>query len=330
MGTNLREYKRKEKKRKLADGKGVGGLGRLTDKKVDQMQNYYGQAIRGNKGSLSGMKNAVMAIFKHMIKDDHKSLGSQHSLCPKDVNPWCKFWKNKADTSIQYDATNRLPSVFQEELRPIFERLSSNQLLERCLKGLTQNQNECFNSTLWSLCSKTVFCGKRKVSAAVAQAVGVFNTGNSSKASSMVLCGIEPGMTAVIGFKKSDHSRIVSASRKISHKYRNRRRELRQLKKSKKEKVGHFPGAFSLSAEPDVDVLQLKKSRGKTANKSVARSRGKDALLRPLKLQRKQKQKDQESKVIDEDQDKEAMAKMEPNILFRMPVEEILTIPTLL
>ena len=36
--------------RKLSDGKPLGGRGRLTLSKCDAMQNFYGRAIRDNKG----------------------------------------------------------------------------------------------------------------------------------------------------------------------------------------------------------------------------------------------------------------------------------------
>ena len=42
MGTGLREFKRKRSGQKLADGKGVGGMGRLTLAAMDRMQNNYG------------------------------------------------------------------------------------------------------------------------------------------------------------------------------------------------------------------------------------------------------------------------------------------------
>ena len=45
MGSGLREYKRKNKGRKLADGKPVGGIGRLIDAFIDIIQNNYGEAI---------------------------------------------------------------------------------------------------------------------------------------------------------------------------------------------------------------------------------------------------------------------------------------------
>ena len=50
-----------------------------------------------------------------------------------------------------------------QELSPIFDRLSNEDLLKRCLLGLTQNQNESLNGTLWTLIPKTLFLGKRQV-----------------------------------------------------------------------------------------------------------------------------------------------------------------------
>ena len=47
MGTHLRELRKKEKK--LKDGKSVkGSKHRLTDKAIDKLHCYYGNAIRAN------------------------------------------------------------------------------------------------------------------------------------------------------------------------------------------------------------------------------------------------------------------------------------------
>ena len=62
MGCALRRIKKEYKGKKLADGKPVGGKGRLTDKVIDRIQNYYGKAIRNNPGDLKGMRNDVWAI----------------------------------------------------------------------------------------------------------------------------------------------------------------------------------------------------------------------------------------------------------------------------
>ena len=53
---------------------------------------------------------------------------------PKDG--WCNFWKSRDN----HDNEKRLPTVFYDLLEPIFQRLSKNDLLNRCLRGMTQNK----------------------------------------------------------------------------------------------------------------------------------------------------------------------------------------------
>ena len=157
-GAALRKYKNTKKGVKLADGKGVGGRNRLTDAVCDSMQNFYGEAIRKNQGNLKGMVNDISAIPHHMVADPNTVMEEQHRFCPRHGNTSCKYWnKNK-----MYDEKNTLPHVFMEELEPIFTRLSDEKLLKRCLKCLTQNQNESAKGQLWSRCPKTVYCGKKR------------------------------------------------------------------------------------------------------------------------------------------------------------------------
>ncbi|KAK3917313.1 Replicase polyprotein 1ab, partial [Frankliniella fusca] len=49
MGTRLRALKKAMRGQKLSDGKTIGGAGRLTDKRIDQLSTYYGNAIRAAK-----------------------------------------------------------------------------------------------------------------------------------------------------------------------------------------------------------------------------------------------------------------------------------------
>ncbi|CAH3044759.1 unnamed protein product, partial [Pocillopora meandrina] len=225
MGTALRK--------KLADGKGVAGKGRLTDKVINRIQNYYGNAIRENCGNLQGMKESIKAIQCHMIVDEDMSLKKQHRHCPKDKDTWCKFWADMHNKTNTYDNSKRLPAVFMKELDPIFKRLSDNALLSRCLQGFTQNQNESVNSQLWSRCSKTTFVGVRKVQIAVCETVAVFNTGAASKAVIMDLSGVNPGQSMLKALRDQDKRRIVTAGRKVSVKYRTQRKILWAKRKSK-------------------------------------------------------------------------------------------------
>jgi len=51
--------------RKLRKEKKLGGKGKLTDKMFDCLQNYYGVAVRSNKGDLEGVKSAILARLFH-------------------------------------------------------------------------------------------------------------------------------------------------------------------------------------------------------------------------------------------------------------------------
>lgn len=116
----------------------------LTDKLVDKMQNY-GKAIRENKENLEGMKTSIKAIQHHIIKDESLPLDQQHYYCPKLADTWCKSWQNQIKNTSLYNEDNRLLQIFMKELDSIFKRLSKDDLLQRCLKGMTQNQNEAAN-----------------------------------------------------------------------------------------------------------------------------------------------------------------------------------------
>ncbi|XP_011064116.1 PREDICTED: uncharacterized protein LOC105151863 [Acromyrmex echinatior] len=74
--------------------------------------------------------------------------------------------------------------VFQDEVfkavKPIYEELSSDDLLSRCLGGYIQNNNESFNSVLWSIAPKGVHSSKAIVDIAANFAVCNFNDGLKS------------------------------------------------------------------------------------------------------------------------------------------------------
>ena len=70
LGTALRNLKIRYRGQKLSDGKTIGGAGRLTDSLINSLQNYYGSAIRTNKGNLEQMIRAVQATLLHSNSSD--------------------------------------------------------------------------------------------------------------------------------------------------------------------------------------------------------------------------------------------------------------------
>ena len=119
MGTALRRFKKEKSGSRLSDGKSVGGKGRLTDAIIDKIQGYYGKAIRSNIGNLDGMCKAIWAIYHHVIKDPNRSLVRQHEYCPSGKESWCKFNKDKVNSTMTYSENHRLPGAFFDELKPI-------------------------------------------------------------------------------------------------------------------------------------------------------------------------------------------------------------------
>ena len=68
----------------------------------------------------------------------------------------------------QQPKSHKLMSVQLNEkafkfLKPLFERLSEPELLERCSRGATQNANESLHAQIWRKCPKEVFVSKSRI-----------------------------------------------------------------------------------------------------------------------------------------------------------------------
>lgn len=76
LGTRLRNLVKSHKGTKTP----LSGKGKLTNKCIDSMQNYYGMAIRNYIGNLYAMKKAVYAILFHFT--DFDDFATCHQFCP--------------------------------------------------------------------------------------------------------------------------------------------------------------------------------------------------------------------------------------------------------
>ncbi|GFU93780.1 uncharacterized protein TNCV_1660051 [Trichonephila clavipes] len=129
MGTRLRKLKQMSSK--LSDGKSIGGKGRLTDRMIDLITTYYGNAIRQNKTCLSDMRKAVWAVYFHIRSSDEEPL---HSFCPVGPNSWCKYQNQVVEGSVEtFRHSNKLPVAVMDAIKPVFNDLSQPKLLQKCL-----------------------------------------------------------------------------------------------------------------------------------------------------------------------------------------------------
>ncbi|GFY08705.1 uncharacterized protein TNCV_5006181 [Trichonephila clavipes] len=153
MGATLRNIKTMHRGKKLSDGKSISGKNRLTDKFIDTITTYYGNAIRQNNSSVSDMRQAIWAIYCHYRSTDEEPM---HHFCPIGDNSWCKYLKAVATNSASlFKHKNIVPIAIMDEIKPIIAELSAPKLLKKCVRGKTQNANESFNSTVWNYCPKT-------------------------------------------------------------------------------------------------------------------------------------------------------------------------------
>ncbi|XP_011882083.1 PREDICTED: uncharacterized protein LOC105569888 [Vollenhovia emeryi] len=162
MSTQLRNLKEREK------------LGeKLTDALIKRLTTYYGLAVRRNVDSVDDMKKEIMATYKHLCSTNENPM---HENCPPGVQSWCK-WHVAEATGATFDHPAPLHPDLQKHLLPLYEDLSKNELVQRYLGGHTQNVTESFNSCVWRLAPKHLYCGIQTVEIAAYIAAGLFNEG---------------------------------------------------------------------------------------------------------------------------------------------------------
>lgn len=99
-----------------------------------------------------------MATFYHIFSTKEEP---NHECCPMGLESWCKWQKAVAlntDPRLA-DLLSLLGQEMKKHLLPIYENLSREDLLERCLDG--HNANESFNSTIWRLTPKHLHSGQK-------------------------------------------------------------------------------------------------------------------------------------------------------------------------
>ncbi|XP_018338797.1 PREDICTED: uncharacterized protein LOC108746486 [Trachymyrmex septentrionalis] len=218
MGSRLRNIKKSAK---------LGGKGKLTDVLIKKLTRYYGLAIRRNSDSVIEMRKAIMATFYHYTSTNEKP---QHDGCPPGADSWCK-WRVAQALGQEFDHPDPLHEDVQKHIRPIYEDLSRDDLLERCLGGHTQNANESFNAIVWRLAPKHLNCGKKIIEIAAFLAAGMFNEGFSFVLQTMQHLNIVIGEQSK-GFADNDDKRRIEQQERRSLDATKEARTFRQQQKT--------------------------------------------------------------------------------------------------
>lgn len=231
VGTRLRNLKKTVKN--------LGGKGKLTNKTIDKLQNYYGIAVRANSGDLEGMKSGIHAALFH-VASSKKNLWHDH--CPKGESSWCRYQSDKATGCNTYKPGPGLPLNVIRHVKPIFNDLSRDELLKKCLHGKTQNQNEAFNALIWERVPKATYVSLNHLRLGTYDAIGNFNIGRKSSCLMMERLGMIPGRYTTKQCKNINKKRLYHSQYKSTEKARKRRKIIRGLKKSAMDKFEQTEG----------------------------------------------------------------------------------------
>lgn len=174
LGTALRNLKQK------TPGLGGRAAGALTDQVITSLQGFFHKALTKNIPDIKKMQQAIKATVLHCGSTDKKP---NHSLCPKtpDDTNWCFYNKRKYKREKDLGTHEKMPVKLDEKvvkaILPVYERLSSEELMKRCARGGTSNANEGIHSVIWKKVPKHVFVSLDRLMLGVIHAVGEWNFG---------------------------------------------------------------------------------------------------------------------------------------------------------
>ncbi|GFW83687.1 uncharacterized protein TNCV_668001 [Trichonephila clavipes] len=168
-----------------------------------------------------------------------------HGQCPTRTDSWCKFQKAKALGKIFTAKAPGIPQNILNIVKPHYFKLYDQNLLEKCLHGLTQNANDSFNGVLWNIVPKQNFVELQSLKFGAYTAVLQFNEGASGLLKVTNKLGFSVGSYMIRVLKLYDYRRINDAERHSLPftKLKEKKHELPERKKGctrKKRKIWHI------------------------------------------------------------------------------------------
>lgn len=249
-----------EVKTKFGVNIGGQGEGKLKKDMIPSLQTFYRLSIVRNAPDVDAMRKDIMATLKHCSSTDAEP---NHEDCPPGANSWCLYNRYKATGEKEFKHSKMDVKLSKETvmyMEPVYEHLSSRDLLERCVRAGTQNSNESLHSTVWSRCPKTIFASRHRIETAALIAIGEFNMGSTAfqrtKAKSM---GAQSNSSAKIS-ERRDIRRLKKAEWKLDHKKISKRvRATMKATMKRKEKQTEKDDLYGPGIEDDFGKNKTKK-----------------------------------------------------------------------
>lgn len=234
LGTALRNVVKLAKAQKVTLGGKVYGA--LTNSSITKLTKYYHNAILKNANKdVQSMKNSIMATLHHCVSTDENP---KHAKCPVGKDSWCFYNRalseNKVPGPHKQFIKTPINVLVLNHIAATYQRLTDNKLLERCLRGQSQNANESLHSCIWRRCDKSRSASKRIIDAAVADGVSEYNFGNITVLGGMMQSKLSPGRKSMLIARRRDARRKLRIKKSCTENIRQRKRRL-QLENLRKE-----------------------------------------------------------------------------------------------
>ena len=117
--------------------------------------------VNGKKEFFTSSQNIrAFQVICHALSCASSVDRSLHlTYCLEGADSLCGFMRDRANRTNSFKPIAGLPLAIIVELKPIYAKLSEDDLLRRCLDGKTQNQNEALNGMFWERVPQGVFVG---------------------------------------------------------------------------------------------------------------------------------------------------------------------------
>ena len=176
------------------------------------------------------MADAIWAGFLHVASNEQQHY---HMLCEQSPTSCCQYQRDKFNKTNLFKHGPGLSKEVIALVKPAYKDLIKLEELEKCLHGMTQNQNESFNALIWERAPKCVYLPMEKMRFAVYDAVSVFNDGRQGSLKLLKTLGINPGYYTTEMCSILNTKRRMCASQKWQDDTKKRRKLLRSYKKKK-------------------------------------------------------------------------------------------------
>ncbi|KAK8720371.1 hypothetical protein OTU49_013370 [Cherax quadricarinatus] len=122
----------------------------------------------------------------------------------------------------------QLEPAYMEEVHNVYKDLTSDEMMQRCIKGRTQNSNLSLHHRIWSYSNKAKYQTKRHADFAVSHAVADFNSGY-----------VRSCLDTALGYRRSA---VTQAQLELMEKQMKEKRNRGEKKRKRELDTSYEPG----------------------------------------------------------------------------------------